>query len=210
MGAVAVTAESHWEQVYASRSPHEVSWYEAVPQVSMRLVRTALAAMTPGGSSVLDVGAGASLLVDNLVARGVPDVTVLDVSARALGLVRARLSDPSPVTLVRADVLAWSPGRVFDVWHDRAVFHFLTDPGSRSRYARVAGTAIRPGGSLVLATFAPDGPERCSGLPVCRYDQDGLAAEFDGAFELRHAELAVHVTPGGGTQPFSWVVLRRR
>ena len=207
MSAVAVTVESHWEQVYASRRPDQVSWFEASPETSLRLVGTVL----PQRGSVLDVGAGASSLVDHLVAAGVTDVTVLDVSAGALEVVRQRLAPRSaPVSLVRADVLAWEPGRTFDVWHDRAVFHFMTPPESVSRYVRLAETAVPSGGALVLATFAPDGPERCSGLPVRRYDPDGLAAEFAGGFELRHAEHVEHVTPGGVVQPFSWVVLRRR
>ena len=207
MSTVAAASEEHWEQVYASRRADEVSWFEATPDVSLRLIRTVL----PRQASVLDVGAGASALVDSLVAGGVTDVTVLDISGRALELVRERLGRPSThVTFVHADVLAWEPGRMFDVWHDRAVFHFLVSPESRARYVRLAKSAIPRGGSLVAATFAPDGPTHCSGLPVCRYDEAGMETEFGPGFELLHSERAEHVTPSGVVQPFTWVVLRRR
>jgi hypothetical protein len=107
-------------------------------------------------------------------------------------------------------VLDWEPGRRFDVWHDRAVFHFLTLPGARSRYVRLAEEAVVSGGSVVMATFAPDGPTHCSGLPVCRYDADALAAEFSPEFDLVRSEREVHITPSGAAQPFTWVVFRRR
>ena len=207
MRAVAAIGEEHWEQVYRSRRPDEVSWYEASPDVSLRLV----ASLAPDPVAFVDVGGGASLLADRLVAADWTDLTVLDVSGRALDLVRRRLAArAAAVTLVRADVLDWQPDRTFDLWHDRAVFHFLTAAGARSRYLRTAELAIPPGGAVVVATFAPDGPPRCSGLAVRRYDVDGLRAELGDRFELVHGERVEHVTPGGATQPFTWVVARRR
>lgn len=207
MRPVAATGEEHWEQVYRSRRPDEVSWYEASPDVSLRLV----ASVAPDPVAIIDVGGGTSSLADRLVAAGWTDLTVLDVSGQALDVLRRRLATGSTaITLVRADVLDWRPDRTFDVWHDRAVFHFLTSADARSRYLRTAERAVPPGGAVVVATFAPDGPERCSGLPVCRYDQEGLVAQLGDAFEVVHGERVEHVTPGGATQPFTWVVARRR
>ena len=200
-------SEEHWDGVYASRRADEVGWFEATPATSMRLIKTVL----DGQGSVLDVGAGTSSLVDCMVAEPWSDVTVLDVSERALEAVRERLGRQSPrATVIHADLLEWEPGRTFDVWHDRAVFHFLTSPESRSRYVRSAEIAIPPGGAVIVATFAPDGPAQCSGLPVCRYDAAGLTTEFGVGFDLLHSERVEHVTPGGVTQPYTWVVFRRR
>lgn len=192
----------HWEDVYATRSPDEVSWYEPSPATSVRLV-------TAGGlpGSVIDVGAGASRLADELLHLGVPRVTALDLSVSALALVHHRVEEnASRLTTVAADVLAWTPDAAYDVWHDRAVFHFLTDPADRSAYAeQVRRTA--PGGRVVIATFAPDGPEMCSGLPTCRYDAAGVAEALGGDFGLLHGERVEHVTPWGTVQPFTWAVL---
>ena len=199
--------EGHWERVYQTRSTDEVSWFQAEPSVSRRLVETAVG--THG--SVVDVGAGASRLVDLLLDDGFSDLTVLDVSARALAVVRQRLGQrSSEVTWVRGDVLDWHPGRSFDVWHDRAVFHFLTEPEDRSRYVELVQRVVHPGGTVILATFAPDGPTHCSGLPVSRSDAVGLATVFGEAFALGHAEREEHLTPSGAVQPFTWAVLHRR
>jgi 2-polyprenyl-3-methyl-5-hydroxy-6-metoxy-1,4-benzoquinol methylase len=199
--------EGHWERVYETRSTDEVSWFQAQPSVSRRLVE---AAVGPQGS-VVDVGAGASRLVDLLLDDGFTELTVLDVSERALAAVRLRLGRrSSAVSWVRTDVLDWQPGRTFDVWHDRAVFHFLTDPQDRSRYVERVRRATAPGGTVIVATFAPDGPTHCSGLPVIRSDAASLAAVFGEAFVLGHAEREEHVTPSGATQPFTWAVLHRQ
>ena len=200
--------EVHWEQVYETRATTEVSWFQADPATSVRLVEEVL----QPGESVVDIGSGASTLVDRLLDYGVADITVLDVAERALDGVRERLGGRSAagVTLVHADVLDWQPGRTFDVWHDRAVFHFLTGAQPRTRYVSLAMQAVRPGGTLILATFASDGPTHCSGLPVRGYDPDGLAAEFAAGFTLGHTEREEHRTPSGAVQPFTWVVLHRR
>jgi trans-aconitate methyltransferase len=177
------------------------------PTTSLRLVESAAA----GRGSVLDVGAGSSSLVDVLLAESFEDLTVLDVSGTALDSVRSRLAERGQhVHLVQADLLEWEPVRTFDVWHDRAVFHFLTRPEDRSRYVQVAAGAVRTGGTLIVATFASDGPTHCSGLPVSRYDAAELAAEFETFFYLVQSEREEHRTPAGVVQPFTWAVLRRR
>ena len=204
---MSAASEGRWERVYETRSTDEVSWFQAEPSVSRRLVEAAVG--TQG--SVVDVGAGASRLVDLLLDDGFSDLTVLDLSARALAVVRQRLGPRSTeVTWVRGDVLDWHPGRSFDVWHDRAVFHFLTDPQDRSRYVELVQRVVHPGGTVIVATFAPDGPTHCSGLPVSRSDAASLATVFGEAFVLGHAEREEHLTPSGAVQPFTWAVLHRR
>lgn len=203
---MATSPGEHWEQVYRTRTGEAVSWFQADPATSVRLVTSFL---EPAGS-VVDVGAGSSHLVDVLVARGVRDLTLLDVSQHALEVVRKRLGPKAGgVAFVASDLLAWQPGRSFDLWHDRAVFHFLTSPPSRAAYVRLVEQAVVPGGTVVLATFATDGPTQCSGLQVCRYDAADLAGEFGPTFQLLHSEREEHTTPAGVVQPFTWVVLRR-
>lgn len=200
------TQPQHWDRVYAGRAMESLSWYEDRPSTSIRLLSQAIA---PSGA-VVDVGAGASFLADVLLDAGWSDITVVDVSSTALALVRHRLADAGPrLWIVVADLLEWVPPRTYDAWHDRAVFHFLTDPEDRRRYVRSATGAVRPGGALVLGTFAADGPDRCSGLRTAGYDAAELAALFAPAFALEHAEREEHATPSGVVQPFTWVVLRR-
>jgi 2-polyprenyl-3-methyl-5-hydroxy-6-metoxy-1,4-benzoquinol methylase len=197
----------HWEDVYTVNAVDQVSWFQLSPTTSVRLVT----AFTHPGTGVIDVGAGASRLADELLGRGLLDVTVLDVSAQAVEAIRARLKDRTPsVTTIVADVLTWHPTRQYHLWHDRAVFHFLTAAQDRYQYVQTAQSSIRSGGHLVLGTFAADGPTRCSGLPTARYDVTALASLFDADFTLVHAEREEHRTPAGATQAFSWVVLRRR
>lgn len=197
----------HWEEVHATKADDEVSWFRAEPTSSLRL----LEAWAPEKGALVDVGAGSSPLVDRLLDAGWHDLTVLDVSAAALAKVRERLAERAgAVTSTRADVRSWRPGRTFVAWHDRAVFHFLVEPDHRAHYVGAATDALVPGGVLVLATFAADGPNQCSGLPTARYDADELASCFAAAFDLAHTEREEHVTPFGTVQPFTWVVLRRR
>ncbi|MFP5486729.1 MAG: methyltransferase domain-containing protein [Acidimicrobiia bacterium] len=156
------------------------------------------------------VGGGASRLVDHLLALGFTDVIVADLAANALAASRARLGDAAAgVTWLVADARTLRLDRSVTVWHDRAVFHFLTDPTDRATYVESARAAVPVGGHVVIATFGPDGPETCSGLPTCRYDATGLAAEFGDGFELVESCEEVHVTPSGATQQFVDVVLRR-
>jgi len=196
----------HWEDVYLRREPTGVSWYQPRPETSLAMI----AASGPiRGSSIVDAGGGASSLVDELLAEGAAHVTVPDVSETALERVRARLgADPRRVSLVAADVLSWTPDRAYDVWHDRAMLHFLVDPLDRTRYVRVVRAALRPGGVAVVATFATDGPPQCSGLPVERYDPDRLHAVFGPGVSLLRSRRELHVTPSGAIQAFTWVALR--
>jgi 2-polyprenyl-3-methyl-5-hydroxy-6-metoxy-1,4-benzoquinol methylase len=197
-----MVSEQHWDKVYRTKDSHDVSWYQEFPAVSVRMI-TAQAA----SGKVIDVGAGDSTLADELVERGFI-VTVLDVAPSAIDAVRRRLGDRA--TYVVADLLDWSPRESYDLWHDRAVFHFLTDPATQAAYVDLAGSAVRPGGAVVLATFAPDGPVSCSGLPTARHDAESLAALFADHFTLASSEREEHRTPWGAVQPFTWVTLRRR
>jgi 2-polyprenyl-3-methyl-5-hydroxy-6-metoxy-1,4-benzoquinol methylase len=194
----------HWNDAYAGRAPDEASWYQAFPAVSLELIE---ALGTPRGAAVIDVGGGAARLVDNLLERGFSDVTVLDVSAAALEEVRSR-PGASKVRLVHADLLEWQPDRRYDLWHDRAVFHFLVSEPDRSEYARLLQAAIRPGGQVILAAFAPDGPDVCSGLPVARYSATALSDFLGGRFEPVESRRETHVTPRGVAQPFTWLAAR--
>jgi trans-aconitate methyltransferase len=161
-------------------------------------------------AAIIDVGAGTSALVDCLLANGFEDVTVLDVSSHALDEVRDRLgARASRVSFLVEDVLSWRPERAYDVWHDRAVFHFLTDSSQQRHYVALAARGVKSGGALIVATFADDGPTHCSGLPVHRYSAAELADAFSTHFELVHDERELHVTPSGAVQPFTWAVLRR-
>jgi hypothetical protein len=199
---MSLTRAAHWDAVYAGKPADEVSWYQREPTVSLRL----LASYAPAPASVLDVGAGASTLADRLVDGGW-DVTLLDVSAEALAVVRSRLADRA--AYIVSDLLAWTPDRGYQAWHDRAVFHFLTDPADQERYVGLAAEAVPSGGVVVLGTFAEDGPESCSGLPTARWSTERLAARFAPAFAPAYAEREEHLTPWGAAQPFTWVVLRR-
>jgi SAM-dependent methyltransferase len=197
----------HWDGVYRSASPSSLSWHEREPTYSLQQIEASAADLS---AAVLDVGAGTSALVDRLLERGFSDVTVLDISEQALAEARRRLGQQAGrATFVRHDLLTWHPDRQYDIWHDRAVFHFLVDDADRDRYVELAGEIIRTGGWLVLATFAPDGPTRCSGLPVRRYSPDDLADTYSKAFTLVNSEREEHVTPGGVIQPVTWVRLRR-
>lgn len=198
---------NHWEDIYATRPSTALSWYQDEPETSLRLIEQ-IACGQP--ATVVDIGAGTSQLVDRLVARRFTDVTLIDVSDHALAEVRQRLgAHAENVTFIRSDITAWTPDRLYDIWHDRAVFHFLTELTDRDRYVDIASDAVRGGGSLVLATFAEDGPTRCSGLPVCRYTAHELANIFSERFSLIEHAREEHVTPTGAVQSFTWVVLRR-
>ncbi|MBN9464951.1 class I SAM-dependent methyltransferase [Brevundimonas sp.] len=201
-------ATKHWGRVYRTTPDDSVSWYEPEPRASLEAL--ALAGIPPG-AALVDVGAGSSRLVEHLLDRGATDLCVVDIAATAFETSRARLGPrATQVDWVVADVTAWRPERSFDVWHDRALFHFLTDPAQRDGYRAALRRATVPGGWLIVATFAADGPERCSGLPVRRYDGPGLVAEFDEDFTAHDVWRDAHRSPSGTIQPFTWVVMRRR
>jgi 2-polyprenyl-3-methyl-5-hydroxy-6-metoxy-1,4-benzoquinol methylase len=198
-----MTMREHWEQVYTTKPATGVSWY--APHLARSLAFIERAAPGPE-ARIIDVGGGASTLVDDLVDRGYGAVTVLDLSEQALAVARARLgAKAARVTWMAADVTtAALPEKHYDVWHDRAVFHFLTDPGARRRYVEQVQRAVKPGGHVIVATFGPEGPERCSGLDVVRYDADTLHGEFGAPFVKVESAREVHTTPWGSEQQFTY------
>lgn len=200
--------KDHWEKVYSTKSATEVSWFQEHAQLSLKLIRDA---NTPISASVIDVGGGASTLVDDLLANGYEKVTVLDLSEAALNTAKARLGDgASRVRWIESNVLeADFPKNAFDVWHDRAVFHFLTTEAERQAYVRQVLHAVKPGGIVIVATFAEDGPTKCSGLPVMRYSAEELHSEFGQPFQLLGHEMESHHTPGGGEQKFVYCFCKK-
>jgi trans-aconitate methyltransferase len=199
--------QSHWEKVYTTKGEAEVSWFQETPAPSLELIELVGATQN---SAVIDIGGGASRLVDSLVSRGYEDVTVLDVSAAALASARSRIGDKANrVTWITADVTIWEPSRTYDLWHDRAAFHFLTEPNDQAAYVARLRRALRVGGHAIIATFAPDGPERCSGLMVSRYDANTLAAKLGQGFELIDTRRHEHTTPWGAVQKFQFSTFRR-
>jgi trans-aconitate methyltransferase len=199
--------QAHWQGVYTSKREAEVSWFQESPAISLELIE--LAGVSPA-TAIIDVGGGTSRLVDALVDRGFRAVSVLDVSAAALETAKVRLgARGNQVEWIVADITAWQPTRLYEFWHDRAAFHFLTDEHDRAAYVACLTKALRPGGHAMIATFAPDGPERCSGLPVMRYDAQSLAAVLGGAFRLTTSRRHEHSTPWGATQRFQFSLFRR-
>jgi len=196
----------YWQRVYLERTPEEVSWYEEVPRTSLQLIEEAALRLD---AAILDVGGGASKLPGHLVTAGYTDVTVADISRAALEQARVELGDAGErVTQIEADVRFHDFARVFELWHDRAVFHFMVDPADRNRYLATLARSLRPGGHLILATFGPNGPTRCSGLPVTRYGSDELLSVLGEDFELISSRLEEHRTPGGRSQEFLYAHLR--
>jgi SAM-dependent methyltransferase len=197
----------HWEGVYRTKGEREVSWFQETPSVSLELIRSAGATRL---SPIVDIGGGASRLVDALVDGGYEALTVLDLSESALAAAKARLGESAAqVTWIVADVVGWRPSQRYDIWHDRAAFHFLTDAADRTAYVARLREALRPGGHAVIATFALDGPERCSGLPVVRYDAASLGEVLGDAFSLVETRRHDHHTPMGSTQRFQFSMFRR-
>lgn len=198
---------AHWEQVHQDSSPADVSWYEPSPDTSLAMLDELGA---DPRDPVLDVGAGSSALAESLLHRGFNDITALDVSDSALQMARDRLGDRAQeIDWIVADLLAWRPARRYAVWHDRAVFHFLAEEDQRERYRQLLHHALVPGGLVVVATFAADGPQQCSGLPTRRYDPDALSAALGPDIEPHVVHRVEHRTPAGAVQPFSWLGARR-
>ena len=200
--------KSHWEKVYRTKQPEEVSWYRPHLDVSLQLIEEA----SPNrDAQIIDVGGGESTLVDDLLARGYHNLSVLDVSSTALAVAKERLGD-------KADKVDWLCGDVttfafarhhYDLWHDRAVFHFLTYPKDRAAYVRQVARAVKPGGHVIVATFGPEGPTKCSGLDVVRYGADALHDEFGSDFHLVKHLTELHQTPAGSIQQFTYCYCNR-
>lgn len=202
-----VDTRSHWEEVYRTKGPEQVSWYQAEASLSLELIHQVAPALD---SAIIDVGAGASTLVGGLLRAGYRRLTALDLSEAALARSQARLgSDAESVVWREADVLSAELEKgAFDLWHDRAVFHFLTDPADRARYVAQVRHAVCPGGHVLVATFAEDGPTKCSGLEVVSYAPEGLHAEFGTEFRVVESRRQVHHTPWGAPQAFTYCLCR--
>lgn len=199
--------QAHWDAAYVTRGADGVSWFQRDPRISLELFES-LGVTT--SAAVIDVGGGASVLVDQLVGRGYEDLTVLDVSRAALQVAQRRLPVDAPVTWIHHDLLTWEPERNYDVWHDRAVFHFLVDPVEQDRYMRLLRSVLSAEGAVVLAAFAADGPDHCSGLPVVRFSAADLAAALGETFTVVEDRREIHTTPAGAHQPFTWLAARGR
>ena len=198
----------HWNRVYQTRAPDSVSWYQRRPDVSLELIAASGIAKDAG---IIDVGGGASALVDHLLDLGYSNLAVLDVSGAALDATRSRLAArAAAVEWFEADATTFEPPHCYALWHDRAAFHFLTGAADRARYVATLRRALNPGGAVIIATFALDGPPKCSGLDVVRYDERSIAAELGAEFELREVRREAHVTPGNAEQQFHYFRFRRR
>jgi 2-polyprenyl-3-methyl-5-hydroxy-6-metoxy-1,4-benzoquinol methylase len=202
-----VNVKTHWENVYATRAPESVSWYRAHLETSLALIERATNARS---ASIIDIGGGESTLVDDLLLRGYGNVTVLDVSRTAIEVTKKRLGSPAEqVRWLVADIAAVDlKPHAYDLWHDRAVFHFLTTPERRIAYVRQVTRAVKPGGHVIVRTFGPEGPRECSGLEVVRYDAESLHGEFGRHFRLIESSKELHQTPLGTTQQFLYCYCR--
>ena len=201
-----VDRQRHWEQVYREKAVDAVSWFQPQPRISLELILSC----TAPADAIIDVGGGASRLTEHLLAAGYGDLTVLDIAEPALERARERLgAAASKVHWFTADVTCWHPARQYALWHDRAVFHFLTEARDRAAYLANLRSALKPGGHAVMASFALDGPERCSGLPVQRYSPESLAAELGEGFRPLGSRLEEHLTPMGRVQHFQYSLMQR-
>ena len=203
-----VGRRAHWENVYTTKGERDVSWFQENPAPSLELI--ALAGLSED-ASIIDIGGGASRLVDGLAERHFREVTVLDLSAAALELARGRLGEKGAgIKWVTADITSWEPTETYDLWHDRAAFHFLTDPADQSAYLERLKMAVKRGGVVIIGTFALDGPEKCSGLPIVRHDAAALSAHLGTDFNLIDSRRHDHATPWGALQRFQFSTFRRK
>ncbi len=194
--------QTHWDGIYATKGEREVSWFQETPAVSLDLLQLVGAT---SASAVIDIGGGASRLVDSLVAQGYNDLTVLDLSPVALAAAQARIGPKADrIAWIAADATTWEPVRTYDVWHDRAALHFLTDEADQMAYVSRLRRALRDGGYAIIGTFAPDGPEKCSGLPVVRYSAQSLGSVLGPGFALLDDRSQQHTTPWGTVQRFQF------
>jgi 2-polyprenyl-3-methyl-5-hydroxy-6-metoxy-1,4-benzoquinol methylase len=205
---LSMQSKEHWDQVYSNKPTDGVSWFQEHAEQSLRLIRGTGVAKS---ASIIDVGGGASTLVDDLLRDGYSELTVLDLSAAALAAARVRLGEQAErVKWLEANIVtAQLPFQAYDVWHDRAVFHFLTAADERRSYVDKVLRSVKPGGHVIVATFAEDGPTQCSGLPVMRYSASELHAQFGGQFELLRHEGEEHHTPAGKVQKFVYCYCRK-
>lgn len=199
--------KKHWENVYGSQSYDEVSWYQRNPTLSLQLIDSS---GIKHSDKIIDVGGGASILVDNLIKGGYKDITVIDISETAIERVKKRLGEnQKKVKWITADITDFNPEYKYDLWHDRAVFHFLTAHNDRKKYINSMGKALKPGAHLIISTFSLNGPLKCSGLNVERYDDIKMIYELGVSFEFVKSVNEMHVTPEGKAQNFSYFYFKR-
>lgn len=201
------SSKKHWETIYSEKSPLEVSWYQSRPTHSLKIIQE----LSNTQSSIIDVGGGASVLVDHLLKLGYTNLTVLDISRHALAHAQQRLGDQAgKVQWLEENITQFRAPQCYDIWHDRAVFHFLTDPESRALYIESLKIGTKLGSYAMIATFAKDGPTKCSGLDIVQYDAESIQKEFAENFTLLDTQAETHLTPGGKEQKFLYFVLRRK
>jgi len=199
--------KEHWQSIYTEKSPQEVSWYQQVPAISLDLIRR----FSNKHSRIIDIGGGASVLIDHLLKAGYENLSVLDISCKALEHIKSRLSDQAHlIEWFDSDITEFSPPHSYDMWHDRAVFHFLTDKIARQLYVNVLKETVQSGAYVIIATFSKDGPHKCSGLEVVQYDNPSIMYELGEQFILLENQFEMHVTPSGKEQQFIYFVFQRK
>ena len=203
-----VDRPTHWNDIYSGKAENQVSWFQVKPERSLELITAAALDHT---APIIDIGGGTSRLADMLLAEGYSDLTVLDIAETGLSRTKARLgAEADKISWIVADITEWQPQRTWKVWHDRAVFHFLTESEAQDAYIAALKRGTAAGSSVIIATFAPNGPERCSGLPVQRYSPATLATRLGADFALYAEDEESHATPFGTTQQFQYAAFRRR
>lgn len=199
---MSLNRKDHWEEVYTQKTPAQVSWYQTEPVISLDLIASTGISRE---SKIIDVGGGASVLADKLLDQGFKDLTVLDISSKALDHAKKRLAGKTAaIKWICADITEFEPSEKYDLWHDRAVFHFLTEAGDRKKYVHNMDKALNPGGHIIIAAFAIDGPQKCSGLTVERYDPEKLKAELGSTFKFVKSTGETHITPRDSRQEFTY------
>jgi 2-polyprenyl-3-methyl-5-hydroxy-6-metoxy-1,4-benzoquinol methylase len=203
-----MSTKDHWENIYATKELPKVSWYQPTPATSLRLVKSAV---SKKDAEIIDIGGGDSFLIDKLLAEGYSNLTVLDISKNAIDRAKQRLgADSEKVNYVVSDIIDFNPENQFDIWHDRAAFHFLTDDEEIKRYIDIAKRAIKHGGNLIVGTFAEDGPDRCSGIRIKKYSSTDLIQLFSDEFDLVKGFNEKHNTPFNTTQNFTFIHLKKK
>jgi 2-polyprenyl-3-methyl-5-hydroxy-6-metoxy-1,4-benzoquinol methylase len=201
------TSKAHWEKIYAEKLPQEVSWYQSEPTISLQIMKN----ISDQNSRIIDVGAGESVLVDHLVDLGYLNLSVLDISGKAIDHVKQRLQGKAKnIEWHEQDVTQYIPLHAYDIWHDRAVFHFLTNHESRSAYIEVLQNSTKKGSYVIIATFSKEGPQKCSGLDVVQYNDSTIQQVFGDEFQLLASQTETHITPSGNEQKFIYFLFRRR
>ena len=199
--------EEHWNNIYSTKSLNEVSWYQPIPETSLKLIKNAA---STSNSKIIDIGGGDSMLIDNLLEIGFRDLSVLDISSNAIEKAKNRLGlKASTVNFIVSDIIEFETNNQFDVWHDRAVFHFLTEEDQIEKYKTLVRSAIKPKGHLIIGTFSENGPDKCSGINISKYSLEELAELFSDDFSLENSFQESHTTPFETEQEFSFVHLRR-